>query len=107
MPGMNGTGPMSQGPMTGRGMGLCNTSSSIARGSAQGYGRGIGLGQGCRRGFARGFRGGIGVNASDFAGRNNMTDINVIEQRQSLIEEQLESIKEKLASLSNDNHEKI
>ncbi|KUO59430.1 MAG: hypothetical protein APF84_07670 [Gracilibacter sp. BRH_c7a] len=51
MPGRDGTGPMGQGSMSGRGMGLCNpnsTSRNINR-----NGRGMGLG--CRRGSGRGF----------------------------------------------------
>lgn len=50
MPGGDRTGPMGQGPMTGRGMGYC---SGYARPgfASPGFGRGIG-----RRGRGRGFR---------------------------------------------------
>ena len=41
MPGQDKTGPMSQGPLTGRGMGPCGT----------GIRRGFGRGMGCRRGL--------------------------------------------------------
>ena len=41
MPGYDRTGPMGQGPMTGRGMGSCP--------------KGFGRGPGYRRGFGRGF----------------------------------------------------
>jgi hypothetical protein len=37
MPRFDGTGPMGQGPMTGRGMGPCNTSMG------RGFGRGRGM----------------------------------------------------------------
>lgn len=47
MPGRDGTGPMGQGAMTGRGFGFC------AAGNAFGYGAGLGLRFGCRRGFGR------------------------------------------------------
>lgn len=50
MPGMNGTGPMGQGPMTGRGMGVCQ---------GYGLGKGIGQGLGCRRGIDRGMGRGV------------------------------------------------
>lgn len=39
MPGMDRTGPLGQGPLTGRGLGLC--------------GRGLGFGRGMGRGFGR------------------------------------------------------
>lgn len=40
MPNLNGTGPMGQGPCTGRGMGNCGGAKNVARG-----------GCGCRRRF--------------------------------------------------------
>lgn len=54
MPGFDRTGPLGQGPMTGRGMGRC--------GKGGGFGRGRGLGRGGGRrggGFSRGFAGGF------------------------------------------------
>jgi len=45
MPRFDGTGPMGQGPMTGRGLGSC--------GGGMGYGRGQGRGFGFRRFFSR------------------------------------------------------
>lgn len=47
MPGRNGTGPMGQGSMTGRGLGVCNGVNAV------GYGAGAGFG--CRRGFGMNF----------------------------------------------------
>jgi hypothetical protein len=45
MPGRDGTGPLGDGAMTGRGLGVCGSVSSLI------YGRGLGLGRGlnCRR----------------------------------------------------------
>ncbi len=48
MPGMNGTGPLGQGAMTGGGRGPCG------RGLSRGFGRGMGYGAGMGRGFGRG-----------------------------------------------------
>lgn len=67
MPGLNQTGPMGQGPMTGRGLGRCNDASWQANANdsnqqdantstnsraygygAFGFGRGFGRGRGCR-----------------------------------------------------------
>lgn len=42
MPARNGTGPMGQGPMTGRGLGPCRRSAGYGLG--RGYGRGMGYG---------------------------------------------------------------
>ncbi len=48
MPGRNGTGPMGQGSLTGRGLGNCNGVNA----TRTGIGRGLGLGRGFRRNFA-------------------------------------------------------
>jgi len=45
MPGQDRTGPLGQGPMTGRGLGPCGR--GLARG--RGFGRGMGRGLGFRR----------------------------------------------------------
>ena len=51
MPGMDGTGPLGQGPMTGGGFGRCNPNADPA---AYG-GRGMGRGRGYRRYYRRNF----------------------------------------------------
>jgi len=53
MPNLNGTGPMGQGPMTGKAMGYCAENSSVN------VNPNFGLGLGLRRGFGRG--GGRGI----------------------------------------------
>ena len=58
MPGLNGTGPMGAGPMTGGGRGYCNPSQS-AYGPATPSGPRY-WGSGYGRGLGRGFRGGFG-----------------------------------------------
>lgn len=45
MPAFDKTGPQSQGPMTGKGFGLCNKNL----GTRMGFGRGNGCGRGLRR----------------------------------------------------------
>ena len=55
MPRFDGTGPMGQGPMTGRGMGPCNPNARPGYGRGYGQGRGRGMGQGYGRGRGRGF----------------------------------------------------
>lgn len=53
MPGLNQTGPIGQGPLTGRGMGCCSTSEKSKDASPEFMrGGGRGRGQGPGRGFA-------------------------------------------------------
>jgi len=55
MPRGDGTGPMGQGPMTGRGLGYCAGSPNPGfMNPGPSFGRGLGRGWG--RGFGRGFR---------------------------------------------------
>ncbi len=69
MPGFNQTGPLGQGPMTGRRMGRCtnfgenlknsstpdeNLPNDLPAGFGYGRGRGFGRGMGMGRGFGRG-----------------------------------------------------
>jgi hypothetical protein len=63
MPAGDGTGPMGQGPMTGRGAGYCAgfdapgyTNPMPGRGFGMGWGRGYGRWGGRGRGFGRGGR---------------------------------------------------
>ncbi len=42
MPGFDQTGPLGQGPMTGRGLGPCGGGMGYGRGFGRGYGRGFG-----------------------------------------------------------------
>lgn len=51
MPRRDGTGPMGQGAMTGRGMGICNGADYTQYGYGVGYGRRTGFN--CRRGYSR------------------------------------------------------
>ena len=59
MPGGDGTGPVGQGPMTGRATGFCTGSQTpeFTNPGGIGYGRGLGFGRGRGRGFGRGFWG--------------------------------------------------
>lgn len=68
MPGLNQTGPRGQGPMTGRGMGLC------------------GGGLGCGWGF-----GGRGFGFRRFASPKN--ELVALEEEEKILEEELAAIK--------------
>lgn len=63
MPGLNGTGPMGEGPATGGGFGTCAGRTATANLNSRGMGRGAGRRAG-GRGWQLGFRGG-----ADFGGR--------------------------------------
>jgi hypothetical protein len=54
MPGLNRTGPMGEGPMTGGRRGLCGSGAGIPDPYAYGGGYGYGRGMGFRRGFGGG-----------------------------------------------------
>lgn len=63
MPGGDRTGPISQGPMTGRGAGFCAGSDMpgfMSAGPGRGFSRGRGFGRGMGRGFGRGWGMGFG-----------------------------------------------
>ena len=48
MPGLDGTGPMGRGPLTGRGFGPCGRGRGFGAGYGRGFGRGYGYGYGYR-----------------------------------------------------------
>lgn len=53
MPARNGTGPMGQGPMTGRAMGFCTGNRVVNNRFTFGRGMGLGRGLGLRRGYGQ------------------------------------------------------
>ena len=75
MPRGDRTGPLGQGPMTGRGLGDC---SGYERSGwfGGGFGRGFGAGRGFRRGYGRGFGFGWGAGpvANDPASEKSWLD---------------------------------
>ena len=83
MPRRDGSGPMGQGSMTGRGAGVCT--------GASGYGNGTGFGRGafgCRRGF--GFQGAAVNNVAGFSTEAQLAqEKTVLEKRLEIINEQL------------------
>lgn len=118
MPGRNGTGPSGQGPMSGRGMGPCNTQSTglntnqgIGFGMGRGLGSGRGLGAGRKMGAGRGMGRGINCRYSysqygQFSGELDAeTSKNILEQRKGFLETQLENIKQSLNSFTNEPKE--
>lgn len=91
MPRRDGSGPMGQGAMTGRGLGLC---------------RGInyercryGLGYGLRRGFARGYGRGLGAyNAGRFT---VLTDKEILEEQKEFLKRRLDAVNRQLVTFQD------
>lgn len=93
MPGLDGTGPFGQGPMTGRGLGLCG-GGARRRAFAFGVGR-AGIPWGCGRGRVWG--GGRG-----FWGRsrfNSVDEKSYLEDAMKDLEEELNAIRKRLEEL--------
>ncbi len=77
MPRFNGTGPMGQGPLTGRGLGPC--------------------GGGMRQGW--GYRSGYGFGHRRFISPKN--ELASLEDEEKMLEEELAAIKEEKAALKD------
>ena len=88
MPRGDGTGPMSGGPMTGRGLGFCSGDNVVK------YGNGLrmGLGLGCRRGFGGGFRRGFAVNPTI------NTQKELLQEQKEILQNRLDVIEKQLSN---------
>ena len=114
MPRGDGTGPNSQGPLTGRGLGYCT--GYVTPGYAQGSGRGLGLG--LRRGFGgRFFRGAMPSGGRGWGGYNAWIDTPYgpmtqapanptpeeekvfLKDQAKMMEEELKAIKQRLSEI--------
>ncbi|HCX63972.1 MAG TPA: hypothetical protein DHN33_02015 [Eubacteriaceae bacterium] len=94
MPGRDGTGPMGQGSLTGRGMGFCNDANArnnvgFVRGIGRGMRRCAGFGMGLGRGW-RPFGQELNYSASEKEQLNHQKNI---------LKNQLEEIDERLNDL--------
>lgn len=111
MPGFNQQGPNNQGPMTGRRMGVCangpmadsaNLGNPSFRGMGMGFRRGRGAGQG--RGMGMGPFGGRGYGPGYMGavqpGTMQAGTMENLKLRAEMLESELSSIKEALATLS-------
>ncbi len=98
MPGGDRTGPIGNGPMTGRRMGICATGESSDFGSFSGSRRGFGRGffGGRGRGFFGGdFRRGYGFMENQET--KKFSDKNAIENEISVLKNQLSFLEKKLS----------
>ncbi|MCK5686740.1 DUF5320 domain-containing protein [bacterium] len=101
MPGRNRTGPQGEGPMTGRGAGLCNGNSGAGNGMGRGRGLGLGRGQGRGRGNGMGFGNGFGNNSSN-VNNGDKEELSLLRDQTELLTQELQNVQKKLAEM-NDN----
>lgn len=102
MPGGDRTGPMGNGPMTGRCMGYCASDENIS--IPYGYGRGLGRKNrySGRWGGGFGFRGGLGFQQSD-----PEEEISAIEYEMKILKEKLSYLEKRMADIAKDREEPI
>lgn len=96
MPGQDGTGPMGQGAMTGRGLGVCNSNTQTTA-----YGRGCGMGLGRRRGgsgFGRGQGRGFGLNANTIA-QPQQDELSTLKNQANLLKNSLDNVNNRISEL--------
>ncbi len=115
MPLRNGTGPNGNGPLTGRGLGNCNTNvqrsdreeffnRDFGRGNGMGRGGGFGFGRGGGRGFGRGGgRGfGLGANRGNYYNTPEITpqqEVNVLKEEITSMQNDIDSAKKRVSEL--------
>ena len=85
MPGRDKTGPTGQGPMTGRGTGMCG--GGMGGGFGNGFGMGSGRRAGCRGGFRKGFMG---------AAAGIRTETDYLEEQKEWFKKRIEEIDRQL-----------
>lgn len=100
MPRGNRTGPMGEGPRTGRGMGYCTGNDQPGYMNSPsnwggGYGRRFGGGPGFGRGGGFGLRGGYG-NYSQ-GGVSDVSEKTLIENEIRILKDQLSALEDRLA----------
>ncbi len=101
MPGLNQRGPMNDGPMTGRGRGLCMGNVAAGQGFVGGYGMGRGLRNGCRAWGGSGRGMGRGGNYGHWAGTSPaVSNQTILQNRANMLEAGLADIKKQLNKLS-------
>ena len=95
MPGLDRTGPLGRGSMTGRRMGNCNDNVNA---ESFDYGRG-GRGYGRRAGF--GFRHRFGGNQQQFL--TNVSEKTILENEINTLKDQLSSLEKQMKELKQDD----
>lgn len=97
MPGFDGSGPLNQGPMTGRGRGICNGNRPSPGFRRFGRNGSFGPGKGCGRGRGFGFR------AYSYPQGSGQTEINkaYLEEKAAYLQDELNAIHDELANMND------
>ncbi|MBI9032051.1 DUF5320 domain-containing protein [bacterium] len=101
MPFRDGSGPNGSGPMTGRGMGNCNSNRDFADdfcGRGRGYGRGYGMG---RRNGGRGYGYRRGFGFEDIEDSPASYNKSYLESIVNYLSDKLNSFKQRLDELED------
>jgi len=103
MPGLNGTGPIGNGPMTGGARGYCNPLNAESSRPLAGFGRGMMCGRGFRGGFGpgmgmrRGLGRGFALNPSAYSEQPD--ELNMLRQQADSLQNTLDAINRRIADL--------
>ena len=93
MPRKDGTGPMGQGPLSGRKTGACGGQGKGQGAGGMGKGMGRGAGQGFGQGMAQGNRGAISTQGSEpLAKEELLQEKKMLQQRLEMINKNLEKV---------------
>ena len=93
MPRKDGTGPMGQGPRSGRRTGACGGQGKGQGAGGMGKGMGRGAGQGFGQGMAQGNRGAISTQGSEpLAKEELLQEKKMLQQRLEMINKNLEKV---------------
>lgn len=93
MPGLDGTGPMGQGPFTGGGRGYCAGYPVVRRGGGFGFGRGYGRG--------RGFGWGGAVSPYGAANVTPQAEAQFLRDQAGAMQEEIKAINARLKELES------
>ena len=91
MPGRDNTGPFGAGPLTGRGLGSCNSENRPFYSNVR-------FGLGCRRGFKRGNGRGYGMGLG-YSQLSNKTQKELLEEQRNLMKNRIDLIDKELENL--------
>lgn len=101
MPARDGSGPMGQGPMTGRAMGYCAGNRTYGRQFTFGRGAGFGRGMACGRGM--GLRMGYGRYYNDLGPLGYKSDKDFLVEQKEFLKQRLDIIEGQLDELTEDS----
>ncbi len=104
MPGLNGTGPMGLGSMTGRGAGYCNSSDNknvALQGLRYGFRCNRGCGRGNGRSIGRGFNRACGWGYS-YPGYVNQDERHALVEEEAILENELKQVKDRLNRMNSE-----